>query len=278
MKKALILLPALALAFSALPASAATVSLVPQAVSVAPGDTVTVTISVDPAGATLAALKSEISYPTSLLTPTSFALAPTWIAMTQAGYDQMGSGIVIKSAGYPGGLANAAAFGTLVFTANAAGTAAITVTGDSAAYDTAGQNKLSGTQGSASISIGVAPAAPAGGTGAASTTAPASANASGASTGTTGTPAPRTSQGTGSASAIAANAPAQSAASSSTSTAPGLLAGGAGQTAGAANALGGLAGSFGPWWAWLLGLLALVAVGGGFWYWYNRGQDTPSAS
>ncbi len=266
MKKSLII-SALAFAFAALPAYASTLELSPRAVTVAPGQTVSVVVSVNPAGATLSAVKSDIAYPAGLLTPTSFTFAPTWIPLTQNGYDQMGGGTVIKSAGYPGGIASTTVLGTVVFTAQAAGTATITVESASIAYDTSGNNALTGTQGVATITIQSVIATPMSASSSPNTVSATS------SVATTTVPAeiavrtaPRKSSPSSGAN-VETPITAVTDVASSSGTAP--TATDTAQTAAVANA--GAAGIFGSVWPWLL--LVLVIVAAGLWYYRRREQD-----
>ncbi|MGH7141152.1 MAG: cohesin domain-containing protein [Minisyncoccia bacterium] len=133
---------ALGLLSLALPAFAASVSLTPSSVSVAPGQTFSVTIAANGQGTNIVTLKSEVSYPANLVEPVSFSLAPSWVALTQPGYDQMSGGTVIKTGGYPSGFTGAMTFGTLTFKALAAGTANLSLT-DSSAYSGSGAATLS---------------------------------------------------------------------------------------------------------------------------------------
>ncbi|HUY05155.1 MAG TPA: cohesin domain-containing protein [Candidatus Paceibacterota bacterium] len=261
MKKSLII-SALAFACTALPAYASTLDLSPQTVTVAPGQTVSVVVSVAPAGATLSAIKSDISYPTGLLTPTSFTFAPTWIPLTQSGYDQMTGGMIIKSAGYPGGLTDTAVLGTIVFTAQAAGTATVAVQSSSIAYDTAGNNALTGAQGAAAVTIRSVTVTPL-----SASSSPSTASATSSATTTTAPSSmTRTAPKGGAAATLAPIARATDIASSS-GAAPALT--GTAQTAAAADA--GAAGIFGSVWPWLL--LVLILAAGGLWLYGRRKRD-----
>ena len=86
------------LALTTSSAYAATISLSPATVSVAKGQTFTISISVDSAGAKLYTVKAALSYPADMLDASSFAFAdgtPMWIPLSQSGYDSMGNGTVI---------------------------------------------------------------------------------------------------------------------------------------------------------------------------------------
>ena len=233
----------LALLLGAATASASTIDLSPTTVSVSNGQTVTVTLSVDAGTANVSSVESSISYPANLLTPSGFTLAPSWIALTQPGYDQMSGGTVIKTAGYPGGFTGVKAFGTLSFTAIADGTATIAVNGSSIAYDGSNQNTISGTQGSATVTV--SEAAPA-------VTSPATPVAPATTTGTQ--PAAEQNQTTVS----QGTAPAQ--ATGAQLTPDTALGAGAATPAIPLGANAGGAGFHMSGWLWLLALLVLVGL------------------
>ena len=156
MKKLLKLLSALTLAFLfALPAYAATINLSPATISVAKGQNVTITIQADPTGSKLYTVKSSVAFPAGLLEMTSFTPSGGWVALSMPGYDSVDNtnGTVVKTAGYPGGISGNTPFGTLVFHAKESGTATISVSGSSFAYDKDSKNVISGQQGASVISI-----------------------------------------------------------------------------------------------------------------------------
>lgn len=222
----------LTLASLALSAQASTIQLSPTVVSVAPGQVVTFSVSVDPASATVFTVKTQIAYSADLLTPTSFSFGPGWMQLSQSGYDQMSGGVVIKTGGYPNGFSTLKGMGTLTFTAKAAGIATITVQNASLALNDGNQNTLTGVQGASQIRI--APVAPG--------------VVAGSQTATTQTTWQVTESATSTESATtSAN---DQAAAVATANIPG------------AGAI--------PTWAWALLAIAVVASGGFAW-WSNRG-------
>lgn len=230
------------LAFAALSAQASTILLSPTVVSVAPGQTVSLSVSVDPAGATVSTVKAQISYPADLLTPTSFTFGPTWIPLTQSGYDQMSAGTIIKTAGYPAGFGTSKVMGTVTFTARAAGVATISVVqGASIAYNSGNQNTLTGVQGSSQIRI--APTAP--------VVTPVTQPATQSTVPAVTTPAPAQTEP----------------AATGTTTTPGSQ-----QAAAAAGATIPGAGTV-PSWVWVM--LAIVILGGGVVAWWFNRPSTP---
>lgn len=279
MKKQLIL-PVLALAalMGASTAHAAALTVSPQTVAVAPGDTVTVTVAVAPQGATISAVKADIAY-SSLLSVKSFALAPNWVAMTKSGFDQMSTGSVVKSAGYPGGFTATTTFGTITFTAKSTGTATIALKNTSEIYDKSGVNDLSGTQGKAVVTIAMT--APTTGGSGGGTTATSTATSTSP---TTSSPTKPSTTNASSHIATTRSATTQTAVTTNTSAATttatttgtsGLLAT-ATPLAAAAGAAPG-AGFFNSGWSWLVLLLILLAAGG-LWYYYNRRNSEGSVS
>jgi len=144
----------------AAPALAATsVSFTPVNVSVRQGQTFTLTIGVNPQGVKNYTAKTELHYPADLLEVKSFTFAPSWMPLAQTGYDLTDNtnGVLIKTAGYPGGLSSTATFGTVSFLAKKSGSGTITLnSGNSLALDANNQNVIAG----ASVQTAVAILAP----------------------------------------------------------------------------------------------------------------------
>ncbi len=149
---ALIVVLALILPVSAF---AASVNLSPTVVSVTQGELFTVTISADPAGVKAYTVRTNLSFDASLVTVTDFTLAPKWLALSTAGYDSIDNtnGVLVKTAGYPGGITAPTVFGTITFKAKAAGTAHLNVMGQSMVLDENSKNAISGTQGTTQVVI-----------------------------------------------------------------------------------------------------------------------------
>ena len=162
MKKILltILLGAFGAMAIAAPALAATsVSFTPVNVSVRQGQTFTLMIGVNPQGVKNYTAKTELHYPADLLEVKSFTFAPSWMPLAQPGYDLADNtnGVLIKTAGYPGGISSAATFGTVSFLAKKSGNGTITLNNNSFALDANNQNVIAG----ASVQTAVAISAPA---------------------------------------------------------------------------------------------------------------------
>ncbi len=141
------------------PALAATsVSFAPVTVNVSQGQSFTLTVGVNPGGVKNYTVKTELQYPANLLEVTSFAFANTWMPLTQSGYDLTDNtnGVLVKTAGYPGGVSSAVTFGTVTFHAKKSGTGTIALDNSSLTLDAGNQNVLA----SAAVRTTVAIAAP----------------------------------------------------------------------------------------------------------------------
>lgn len=144
---------ALASLATAAPVFASTITLAPVVLSVAAGQTVSMTVNVDAGQTEAVTAKAVITYPAETLEAISFSFAPIWIQLSQPGYDGMAGGLVVKTAGYPGGFTGAKTFGTLVFKAKKAGTATVAVSGDSAVWGGQGGSTLGGAQGASALTV-----------------------------------------------------------------------------------------------------------------------------
>jgi len=160
MKKILGIIAVLAAMSPVLAHASTNVALNALSQSVKAGQQVTVTIAVQPS-AIIYTSKISLSYSSDLLQETGFTLASNWMALSQSGYDNVDpiSGTIIKTAGYPGGLSNAAVFGTVTFTAKESGTAHIAVAQGTQILDANNQNNFNNALNLVAISI-AAQAAP----------------------------------------------------------------------------------------------------------------------
>jgi len=153
------LLTGIFLAGSAL--AATSFSFSSTAFNVAQGQSFVLRTAVDPQGVANYTVKLELQYPADLLEVRSFTLGNSWMVVSQPGYDLIDntSGVLIKSAGYPGGLSSSASFGTISFYAKKSGNGTIQTTNNSFALDANSQNVLSGTA-QASVAISKPSVAP----------------------------------------------------------------------------------------------------------------------
>src|SRR3989344_4711074 len=143
-------------------AFAATVSWSPASVNVDQGKTVTLTVAIDPKDVKAYTVKLEVKYPADMLEVQAFAFASGWMPLAQPGYDSIDNagGTLVKTAGYPGGLASPASFGTITFKAKKTGSASVQVTANSLALGSSNQNLMTGLPVAASVSIKEAASAP----------------------------------------------------------------------------------------------------------------------
>lgn len=146
------------LAFVAAPAYASTLSFSPTTVQVTKGQTFTVAVTVNSAGTKVYTVKADVSYPAALLEATGFSFASGWMPLSAAGYDSTDNtaGKLVKTGGFPGGFTDTKTLGTITFIAKDNGTATVSASNASIAYDAQNKNTVSGTQGSASVVIGAA--------------------------------------------------------------------------------------------------------------------------
>lgn len=150
----------LALAALIMPASAfaSSIALTPTDVAPKVNQTFTLTITADPASAKAYTVRANISFDPALVQFVSFSYAPKWLVLSQTGYDTEDNtnGVLVKTAGYPGGFTSPTVLGTATFRAKAAGTSTIHVTTDSLILDSNGKNTVIGTQGATQV-IAVTP-------------------------------------------------------------------------------------------------------------------------
>ena len=149
--------------FPSLAYAKADVSLSASRQSLNAGQTFTVTVGIMPSPETAYTSKIALSYSSDILEATSFAFAPTWLTLSQPGYDTMdtANGIIVKTAGYPGGASAPTTFGTITFRAKQAGNATIQVSQNTMIYDRNNANVFSGAQTALQIAVAPAQVAPA---------------------------------------------------------------------------------------------------------------------
>jgi len=135
------------LAFCNITLAATVVSLSPSSISISPGQSFNVSVSVNPQGINNFVEKIELKYPADILQVNSFTLGSAWMALTQTGYDLTDNtnGVLLKSAGYPSGLSSATNFGTVSFSAKKAGKGIISIGGNSVAFEANSQSAINGS-------------------------------------------------------------------------------------------------------------------------------------
>lgn len=127
--------------------AAATISFSPVNVNVVQGENFDLVVSINPQGVKSYTTKAELEYPADLLEVKSFNFGSNWMALSASGYDLIDNtnGILIKTAGYPGGLSSAVAFGTVSFTAKKSGSGVIGLGSNSMVLNAENQDILSGS-------------------------------------------------------------------------------------------------------------------------------------
>jgi len=140
--------------------AATNLSFSPASVNVTSGETFNMVVSVNPQEVKNYTVKTEIEFPADLLEIKSFSFGSNWIPLSQSGYDLIDNtnGLLIKTAGYPGGLSSIATFGTISFSAKKNGTGTISAGNNSFALDATNQNLLSGTPQASVVITAPAPA------------------------------------------------------------------------------------------------------------------------
>jgi hypothetical protein len=134
--------------------AATSVSFSPTSVSVKEKQNFNLTITVNPQE-TVYTVKIELKFPADLLKVNSFSLGSGWMALSQTGYDLIDNtnGVLIKTAGYTGGLSAVKTFGTINFSAKKEGTGSIDLSANSLALGAENQNTLSASGIKTSVTI-----------------------------------------------------------------------------------------------------------------------------
>ncbi len=117
-----------------------TISL-PSGTTYEPGETFTANISISPSEKVYT-VGIQLEYPVNLLRIESFNFASTWMPLSQEGYDNIDNtnGLLIKTAGYPGGIISSKTIGTVTFKTLNSGQATIQLTSDTFALNAQNAN------------------------------------------------------------------------------------------------------------------------------------------
>jgi len=119
------------------------------------GDTFTANIVVSPTEK-IYTVKAQINYPANLLKVESFTFNSNWMPLSQPGYDTIdnGAGLLIKTAGYPGGVSTQVILGTATFKVLNSGETIIKFTSDSLVLN---GNNVNVAQALASLDLNLTP-------------------------------------------------------------------------------------------------------------------------
>jgi hypothetical protein len=118
-----------------------------------PGQTFSANISVSPTEK-IYTVKVQLDYPANLLKVESFSFSSNWMPVSQEGLDKIdnSAGLLIKTAGYPGGLTSVKTIGKVTFKALNNGQGVIQLTSDSFALNAQNTN-VTGILGASQITI-----------------------------------------------------------------------------------------------------------------------------
>lgn len=141
-----------------LAASAASFVVSPASGSYTTGNTVTLQVSVNPAGATIYTAMLDARFSPDIFEVVSFTLNDALLPLKQSGYDALNNatGVLTKTGGFTG-ITSTASFGTIVLRAKASGSGTFTVADSSKLLDGSNADQQSGAQ-TMTYSIAAAPA------------------------------------------------------------------------------------------------------------------------
>jgi len=144
----IIIFGVLGITILATPSLAATTLLfAPANIDIAEGEDFTVRVVANSEGGVKSyTVKLELEYPADLLEIKSFTIADNWIQLNQPEYDLIDNtnGILIKTAGFPGGFSGLTVFGSVSFSDKKAGKGIIKTRKGSFVLDAENQNIFSG--------------------------------------------------------------------------------------------------------------------------------------
>ncbi len=139
MKKIIILLAFVLVPFVS---SASTISLSPETGTIYNGDSQKISIVVNPQSDKVYTTKIELKYPTGLFEVKSFTFSDGWMPLSQKGYDLIdnANGILIKTAGFAGGLTDSKVLGIFYLVPKKIGVGNVSVTKNSFNLDATNKN------------------------------------------------------------------------------------------------------------------------------------------
>lgn len=156
MKKIIILSVSVAIFLLAVSVSfAASVSFSPATISVKERGAFNVSVFINPQSEKNYSFKLGLKYPSDLIEVKSFSFKDGWVQLSQSGYDLIDNtnGILLKTAGYPGGISQNTLFGIVSFKAIKSGTGIIKLGQESLSFNANSQNVLTNYSTQASVNI-----------------------------------------------------------------------------------------------------------------------------
>lgn len=141
-----------------LAANAASFVVSPASGSYTAGNTITLQVSVNPAGATIYTAMLDARFSPETFEVVSFTLNDALLPLKQSGYDALNNttGVLTKTGGFTG-ITSTASFGTIVLRAKASGSGTFTVADSSKLLDGSNVDQQNGAQ-TNTYSIAAAPA------------------------------------------------------------------------------------------------------------------------
>jgi len=136
------------------PLALASLLLIPQSITAAPQQTFTISIEAFAASST-GTIEAHIAFDPKLLAAERVSLAPGWIEVNEPGYKSLDTknGVVVETAGYPGGFTGTTTFASITFLAKAAGNATIAPAGDTLMLNAKNENEFGGNAGGTLVTI-----------------------------------------------------------------------------------------------------------------------------
>ena len=130
-----------------LAANAASFVVSPASGSYTTGNTVTLQVSVNPAGATIYTAMLDARFSPDTFEVVSFTLNEALLPLKQSGYDALNNttGVLTKTGGFTG-IVSTASFGTIVLRAKASGSGTFTIADSSKLLDGSNVDQQSGNQ------------------------------------------------------------------------------------------------------------------------------------
>ncbi|RLC36579.1 hypothetical protein DRH29_04285 [candidate division Kazan bacterium] len=117
--------------------NAASVVMSPTEISIEPEETFAITLTANPGVSTVYTTGVNISFDADVVEVTGFSFSSNWVEVKQSGYDVVDneSGVLVKTAGYPGGFSSPKVFGVVTLRSKSEGDAEFNLTNESLMLD-----------------------------------------------------------------------------------------------------------------------------------------------